>query len=65
MIYLDHSATTPVDPRVAQKMIRYLTEDFGNPASRSHAFGWTAEQCISSDCRFSTVLRGECSRAII
>ena len=43
-IYFDYAATTPVDPRVAEKMMQFLTPDgqFGNPASRSHRFGWQA-----------------------
>ena len=49
-IYLDYSATTPVDPRVAQKMCECLTMDgnFGNPASRSHVFGWKAEEAVEN-----------------
>ncbi len=47
-VYLDYAATTPVDPRVAEKMMQFLTPDgvFGNPASRSHGYGWQAEEAV-------------------
>ena len=47
-IYMDYSSTTPVDPRVAAKMIPFLTEHFGNPASRSHAYGWETEAAVEA-----------------
>ena len=47
-IYMDYAATTPVDPRVADAMIPWLREHFGNPASRSHAWGWEAEQAVET-----------------
>ncbi|TFL11387.1 IscS subfamily cysteine desulfurase [Pusillimonas caeni] len=45
-VYLDYSATTPVDPRVVDKMVPWLYQNFGNPASRSHAYGWEAEEAV-------------------
>jgi cysteine desulfurase len=45
-IYLDYSATTPVDPRVVDRMVPFLHDRFGNPASRSHAYGWDAEKAV-------------------
>jgi cysteine desulfurase len=47
-IYLDYSATTPVDPRVVDAMLPWLRQNFGNPASRSHAFGWAAEKAVEN-----------------
>ena len=45
-IYMDYGATTPVDQRVVDAMIPWLREHFGNPASRSHAWGWEAEEAV-------------------
>ncbi|MEI7444795.1 MAG: IscS subfamily cysteine desulfurase [Burkholderiales bacterium] len=47
-IYLDYSATTPVDPRVVDRMVPWLGQNFGNPASRSHAYGWAAEEAVET-----------------
>ncbi|MCX8574282.1 MULTISPECIES: IscS subfamily cysteine desulfurase [unclassified Gilliamella] len=66
-IYMDYAATTPVDPRVAEKMMQYLTLDgiFGNPASRSHKFGWQAEEAVDIARNQIADLIGADSREIV
>ena len=64
-IYMDYSATTPIDPRVADKMIPYLREQFGNPASRSHAYGWSAEAAVEEARAQVAALVGADTREII
>ncbi|OCG45225.1 cysteine desulfurase IscS [Gilliamella sp. Choc4-2] len=66
-IYMDYAATTPVDPRVAEKMMQYLTPDgiFGNPASRSHKFGWQAEEAVDIARNQIADLIGADSREIV
>jgi cysteine desulfurase len=64
-IYMDYGATTPVDPRVADKMIPYLREHFGNPASRSHAYGWEAEQAVEEAREHVAALIGADPREIV
>lgn len=64
-VYLDYSATTPVDPRVAAKMIPFLTEQFGNPASHSHAYGWAAEKAVEEARGHVAALIGADPREIV
>jgi cysteine desulfurase len=64
-IYLDYSSTTPVDPRVVDAMIPWLRERFGNPASRSHAFGWEAEKAVETAREQVAALIGADPREII
>ena len=64
-VYLDYSATTPIDPRVVDAMMPYLTESFGNPASRSHSFGWSAEKAVESSRKFVSELIGCDSKELV
>ncbi|SBS29414.1 Cysteine desulfurase [Marinomonas spartinae] len=66
-VYLDNSATTPVDPRVAEKMMACLTQNgnFGNPASRSHLFGWRAEEAVEEARQQVSSLIGADAREIV
>ena len=64
-VYMDYGATTPVDPRVAQAMIPYLCEMFGNPASRSHAYGWEAENAVEAARRHVAELLNADPREIV
>ncbi|ONS51209.1 IscS subfamily cysteine desulfurase [Burkholderia cenocepacia] len=64
-IYMDYSATTPVDPRVVAKMAPFLHEQFGNPASRSHAYGWDAEHAVEEARAHVAALLGADPREIV
>jgi cysteine desulfurase len=64
-VYMDYSATTPIDPRVVDKMIPYLREQFGNPASRSHAYGWEAEEAVEQARNEVALLVGADPREIV
>jgi cysteine desulfurase len=64
-IYLDYAATTPVDPRVVHAMVPYLYEQFGNPASRSHAYGWAAEEAVEIAREHVAALIGADPREIV
>src|SRR5215813_5939647 len=64
-VYLDNHATTPVDPRVVEAMLPYFSDRFGNPASRGHSFGWTAEKAAETARRQVADLAGASAREIV
>ncbi|RQS16389.1 IscS subfamily cysteine desulfurase [Burkholderia sp. Bp9002] len=64
-IYMDYSATTPVDPRVVDKMVPFLHDRFGNPASRSHSYGWETEQAVEEARAHVAALIGADPREIV
>ncbi|ALS64943.1 IscS subfamily cysteine desulfurase [Pandoraea apista] len=64
-IYMDYSATTPVDPRVVETMVPYLNVNFGNPASRSHSYGWAAEEAVETAREHVAALLGADPREIV
>ena len=64
-IYMDNHATTPLDPRVLEAMRPYLTEEFGNAASRSHAFGWNAEKASEAAREQVAALIGASGKEIV
>ncbi|MFC1610586.1 cysteine desulfurase family protein [Myxococcota bacterium] len=64
-IYMDHQATTPVDPRVVERMLPFFSEHFGNPASRSHVFGWKAEAAVEAAREQVAALMGGTAREVV
>ena len=64
-IYMDNHSTTPLDPRVLEAMLPYFTDEFGNAASRNHAYGWEAEQAVDRAREIAADLIGGKSKEII